>query len=81
MTTTIPHDSSSVVVLGKVQGTQVAKTQPHAFHVEAVHLPLLAIQQVLNPIGSLLLKGTQLLFNLDDVQRKKSDLAFNEQHF
>lgn len=55
---------SSVVVLREVQGAQVSEAQPHALHVEAVSLPLLALQQVFDPVGSLLLKGNQLLFNL-----------------
>lgn len=55
---------SSVVILGKVQGPQVAEAQPQALHVESVDLPLLALQQVFDPVGSLLLKGNQLLFNL-----------------
>lgn len=57
--------TSSVVVLRQdVQGSQVPKAQPHAFNVEAVHLPLLALQQVFDPVSSLLLKGNQLLFDL-----------------
>lgn len=56
--------SSSVVVLGKVQGSEVSEAQPHALHVEAVDLPLLALQEVFDTVGSLLLKGNQLLFNL-----------------
>lgn len=55
---------SSVVVLGKVQGAQVVEAQTHAFHVKSVDLPLLAFQQVFDAVGSLLLKGNQLLFNL-----------------
>lgn len=55
---------SSVVVFREVQGAQVPEAQPHALHVEAVDLSLLALQQVFDAVGSLLLKGTQLLFNL-----------------
>lgn len=57
---------SSVVVLGEVQGAQVAEAQPHALHVEAVDLPLLALQQVLDAVGPLLLDGNQLLLDLQD---------------
>lgn len=59
---------SSVLVLGKVQGPEVSKAQSHAFHVEAVGLTLLSLQQVFDAIGSLLLKGNQLLFNLQHQQ-------------
>lgn len=65
---------SSVVVLGQVQGAQVAKAQPHALHVEAVGLPLLALQQVFDPVGSLLLKGNQLLFNLQEHRKDRFSL-------
>lgn len=66
---------SSVVVLRKVQGaqgSQVAKAQPQALHVEAVDLPLLALQQVFDPVGSLLLKGNQLLFNLQETGEQQT---------
>lgn len=65
---------SSIVILGKVQdaqGSQVAEAQPHALHVEAVDLALLALQQVFDPVGSLLLKGYQLLFNLQQTGEQK----------
>lgn len=67
---------SSVVVLGKVQGAQVAEAQPHALHVEVVGLPLLSLQQVFDPVGPLLLKGNQLLFNLRQEQEVISATAF-----
>lgn len=62
---------SSVIVLGKVQGAEVSEAQSHALHVEAVDLPLLALQQVFDTVGSLLLKGNQLLFNLQETHRGK----------
>lgn len=64
-----PLPSSSVVVLGKVQGAQVAEAQAHALHVEGVDLPLLALQQVLDPVRSLLLKRNQFLFDLKETQQ------------
>lgn len=63
--------SSSVLVLGKVQGAQVAEALPHALHVEAVDLALLPLQQVFDAVGPLLLKGTQLLF---DLRRSKQEV-------
>lgn len=59
---------SSVVVLGKVQSAQVAEAEPYALHVKVVDLPLLALQQVLDAVGALLLKGNQLLFNLQETK-------------
>lgn len=74
---------SSIVVLGKVQGAQVAEAQPHALHVEAVGLPLLALQQVFDPVGSLLLKGNQLLFNLQETQTNNRcpGFIYGRRHF
>lgn len=66
---------SSVVVLRKVQGahgSQVTKAQSQALHVEGVNLPLLALQQVFDPVGSLLLKGIQLLFDLQDTGKQQT---------
>lgn len=75
--------TSSVIVLGKVQGAQVSEAQPHALHVEAVDLPLLALQQVFDTVGSLLLKGNQLLFNLQETHRGKRHpgLIYWKRHF
>lgn len=69
-----PAHFSSVVVFGKVQGAQVAEAQAHALHVEGVDLPLLALQQVFDAVGSLLLKGTQLLFDLRTEERRGLDV-------
>lgn len=76
---------SSVVVLGKVQGAQVVEAQTHAFHVKSVDLPLLAIQQVFDAVGSLLLKGNQLLFNLQvtweqEILKVKCSLLISKIH-
>lgn len=62
---------SSVVFFWEVQGAQVPEAQPHALHVEAVDFSLLALQQVFDAVGSLLLKGTQLLFDLWDARRQR----------
>lgn len=69
---------SSVVVLGEVQGAQVAEAQPHALHVEGVGLAVLPLQKVLDAVGPLLLDGNQLLLDLRGTQGSYIGGHFNK---
>lgn len=55
---------SSVVLFGEVQRSQASETEAAALRVKAVHLSVLTLKQVLDPLCALLLQRRQLLFNL-----------------
>lgn len=61
---------SSVVFFGEVQRPQAAKAQAAALRVKAVHLSVLTLKQVLDPLRALLLQRRQLLFNLSGRRKK-----------